>query len=110
MTKEIEAQIDRLIHDAQRAEAGMEFAARMIQMQPGVKDHRDAYRSLRAKARALRLDADRLCQQHGLNLADIVDDEADQRQAEAEGDAQREGEAHDYEHFIDEMGHDEHGQ
>lgn len=72
--EEVKAQIDRLIHDAQHAEAGMEFAALMIERQPGVLEHRDVYKSRRAKARGLRQQAGQLCQQHGLTLTDITEE------------------------------------
>lgn len=46
--------IDRLIHDAEHAEAGAEFAAMMVSMQPNNPEHKHYRDKLAEKARLLR--------------------------------------------------------
>jgi hypothetical protein len=62
--RELEERIDRLLHDAEHAESGAAFAARMARMDPTNPDHakyRDEYRAkakrLREEAEALRISA-----------------------------------------------------
>lgn len=63
--RELDERIDRLLHDAEHAESGAAFAARMARIDPANPDHakyRDEYRAkakrLRAEAKALRESAE----------------------------------------------------
>lgn len=52
------AEKDRLLHDAEHAEAGAEFAERMAQQQPWNETHSRMAAELAEKARSLRRQAE----------------------------------------------------
>lgn len=63
------ADIDRCIHDAEHAEAGVEFAEQMARIQPGNPDHAKYAKELSEKAVKLRAEAQRIADEFGLDLA-----------------------------------------
>ncbi len=55
--EELLNKINQLMHDAERAEAGVQFAKMMVKMQPNVRPHKDALARLSNKAARLRDEA-----------------------------------------------------
>ena len=68
--KEIEGQIDRLIHDAEHKEAGADFARMMARMQPNVPDHAQYAERAAKEAVDLRTQAASLASEHGITVTE----------------------------------------
>lgn len=64
MASEMHEQINDLLHDAERALSGAEFADTMARMQPHNADHAAAAKNLRAKHATLLREACELDPQH----------------------------------------------
>jgi len=65
----VNADIDRLLHDAEHAEAGAEFAKMMAKMQPNNPDHPQYAKELAEKAVRLRSEAQKLADEFGIDMS-----------------------------------------